>query len=134
MGAISSCCKKSDYASLDGAVEGSEFSSAVKDEPHVADNYNQELSPFVGTLVELKFTSKSGYEDKFVWLNSTSRTIHMSQHTTKEKRHKEASLADVSCPFFHIQCIIISHSLCHYTSNSRTPFLSASALLFIRSS
>ena len=117
MGAISSCCKKSDYASLDGAVEGSEFSSAVKDEPHVADNYNQELSPFVGTLVELKFTSKSGYEDKFVWLNSTSRTIHMSQHTTKEKRHKEASLADVSChsSIFNALLYLFHYVITHLT-------------------
>jgi hypothetical protein len=33
---------------------------------------------------------------RFVWLNSTSRTIHMSIHMTKERRHKEASLADVT--------------------------------------
>jgi enolase len=31
-----------------------------------------------------------------VWLNSSTRTIHMSQHMTKERRHKEASLADVT--------------------------------------
>ena len=97
MGAISSCCQKSDYASLDGGAEGSEFSGVDKDEAHTADKYNQELSTFIGSQLELKFTSKSGYEDKFVWLNSTSKTIHMSVHTTKEKRHKEASLGDVSC-------------------------------------
>ena len=97
MGAISSCCKK------DGAeerpllaVEGSEFSGVENDEPHVADMYNQNLSPFTGLQIELKFTSKSSYENKFVWLNSTSKTIHMSTHETKEKRHKEASLTDVS--------------------------------------
>lgn len=95
MGAISSCCKK-DYAALPDGAEGSEFSGVAKDEAHVPDSYNQSLSSFTGLNVELKFTSKSGYEDKFVWLNSTSKTIHMSTHSTKEKRHKEASLADVS--------------------------------------
>ena len=97
MGVVSSCCQK------DGAedrpllgVEGSEFSGVENDEPHVADMYNQNLSPFTGLQIDLKFTSKSSYENKFVWLNSTSKTIHMSVHQTKEKRHKEASLTDVS--------------------------------------
>jgi hypothetical protein len=97
MGVVSSCCQK------DGAedrpllgVEGSEFSGVENDEPHVSDTYNQNLSPFTGLQIDLKFTSKSSYENKFVWLNSTSKTIHMSVHQTKEKRHKEASLTDVS--------------------------------------
>ena len=97
MGAVSSCCEK-DYAEISDTPvdgEGSEFAAVAKDEAHLADEYNQNLSPFTGLMVELKFTSKSGYEEKFVWLNSTSKTIHMSTHSTKEKRHKEASLADV---------------------------------------
>ena len=116
MGAISSCCKK-DYAALPDGAEGSEFSGVAKDEAHVPDSYNQTLSPFTGLTVELKFTSKSGYEEKFVWLNSTSKTIHMSTHSTKEKRHKEASLADVSVhigkmPLFQLLEQVILRSLC----------------------
>ena len=100
MGAISSCCQKDgaeDRPLLNG-IEGEEFAGVDSDEAHTADMYNQNLSPFTGLQLELKFTSKSSYENKFVWLNSTSKTIHMSTHQTKEKRHKEASLTDVSLP------------------------------------
>ena len=31
-----------------------------------------------------------------MWVNLDTLTIHMSQHNTKERRHKEASLADVT--------------------------------------
>lgn len=30
-----------------------------------------------------------------MWLNAHTKTIHMSQHMSKERRHKEASLTDV---------------------------------------
>jgi len=77
--------------------EGMEFSSVQKDEKHFGtEKFDQSLSPFKGLFVDLKFTSKSSYEPKFVWLNSYSNTIHMSQVASKERRHKEASLADVS--------------------------------------
>ena len=116
----SSCCEKSDYteivdtnteltpsqsaqgvpvAAVNSGVdkEGMEFSTVQKDEAHIGtEKFDQNLSPFKGLHVDLKFTSKSSYESKFVWLNSYSNTIHMSQVASKEKRHKEASLADVS--------------------------------------
>ena len=107
MGAITSCCQKDgaeDRALLAGE-EGMEFGAVDTDEPHTADMYNQNLSPFTGLSIELKFTSKSSYEDKFVWLNSTSKTIHMSTHQTKEKRHKEASLTAVSS-YIYLPCYL----------------------------
>lgn len=58
--------------------------------------YDQNLAPFTGCEVLQKFNNNTGYNKRFVWLNSTSRTIHMSQHMTKERRHKEASLSDVT--------------------------------------
>lgn len=33
---------------------------------------------------------------RFIWINLHSRTIHMSQYMTKDRRHKEASLTDVT--------------------------------------
>lgn len=33
---------------------------------------------------------------RFVWINHETKTIHMSQYMTKERRHKEASLCDVT--------------------------------------
>ncbi len=115
MGVISSCCEKDDYTEIkddsgaemgststplgktEVAGEGAEFHSVQKDEIHFGvEKYNQDESPFAGIELELKFTSKSSYEKKFVWLNSYSHTIHMSLTPVKEKRHKEASLADVT--------------------------------------
>jgi hypothetical protein len=58
--------------------------------------YDQNLAPFTGCEVLQKFNNNTAYNKRFVWLNSTSRTIHMSQHMTKERRHKEASLSDVT--------------------------------------
>ena len=111
MGIVSSCCEK-DYTEIkDGeasgtemagtparkAEEGSEFTSVQKDEAHFgAEEHDQNQTTFAGIEMDLKFTSKSTYEKKFVWLNSYSHTIHMSMTPVKEKRHKEASLADVT--------------------------------------
>ena len=132
----SSCCEKSDYteivdanteltASHTSAVargaaagaaaekEGMEFSSVQKDEEHVgAEKFDQSLSPFKGLFIDLKFTSKSSYEPKFVWLNSYSNTIHMSQVASKERRHKEASLADVSV--LHVIYIVAGASSAYF--------------------
>ncbi len=46
--------------------------------------------------VEQKFTSKMLYEKKYIWVNLAGRSIHMSEHPSKERRHKEASLTDVT--------------------------------------
>ena len=89
MGAISSCCKEEE--------EGSELITAVRDDVLAKDDkHDQERLPHKGCRIQTKFTSKATYESRFVWLNSTTKTIHMSTHDVKDKRHKEASLADVS--------------------------------------
>ena len=46
--------------------------------------------------LEQKFTSKQLYEKKFVWLQLASHSIHMSEYPSKDRRHKEASLSDVT--------------------------------------
>jgi hypothetical protein len=38
----------------------------------------------------------TAYDKKFLWIDLQSVTIHMSEHQTKETRHKEASLVDVT--------------------------------------
>lgn len=72
-------------------------------------------SIFEGASVDQKFTQRHVYEERFVWVNldpkepkskstvdkneeanDTRGTIHMSTHQTKDRRHKEASLADVT--------------------------------------
>jgi hypothetical protein len=52
--------------------------------------------PFRGCEVQQKFNNNQSYQKRFVWLNYETKTIHMSQHMTKERRHKEASLCDVT--------------------------------------
>lgn len=107
MGAISSCCKEEEEIKTQGAeaAEGSEFSAVAIDEKHInKGKFDQNLAPFAGDVVLLKFTSKSSYSEKFVWLNDSSKMIHMSeQHKNTEnfeeikmKRHKEANLSDVT--------------------------------------
>ena len=108
MGAVSSCCTKEEAEQAQGVSpggEGSEFNSVAVDEVHTGkDAFDQELMPFQGEVVLLKFTSKSSYSERFVWLNDSSKMIHMSeQHKNagtvdeiKQKRHKEANLSDVS--------------------------------------
>lgn len=64
--------------------------------PSNAIYYDQTLAPFTGCEVSQKFNNNTAYNKRFVWLNSSSRTIHMSTHMTKERRHKEASLSDVT--------------------------------------
>ena len=49
-----------------------------------------------GSNVEQKFVQKSKYEPKFVWINKKKKTIHLSDHQTKDRRHKEASLSEVT--------------------------------------
>ncbi len=106
MGNFCSCCEKdytelpdssTELAQINEEKEGAEFISVQTDEVHIGkEEYDQNLAPFKGLSIDLKFTSKSSYEQKFVWLNSYSYTIHMSQVASKERRHKEASLADVT--------------------------------------
>lgn len=57
--------------------------------------YDESLSVFKGTLVEQKFSNKSNYDTKFAWINWEHRSLNLSEHMTKERRHKEASLVDV---------------------------------------
>ncbi len=50
---------------------------------------------FVGLSVMQKFSNRSLYETKFVWIKLKTRTIHLSEHMNKTRHHKEANLDDV---------------------------------------
>jgi Meiotic cell cortex C-terminal pleckstrin homology len=94
----SSCCKeeqKSSRAADDDTSfhndPGAEFTASILQE------FDMTTSVFEGASVYQKFTSRQTYEPRFVWINLETRTIHMSLfHNSKERRHKEASLADVT--------------------------------------
>lgn len=93
----SSCCKDEAKYARTGDDEtsfhndpGTEFNSTILQE------FDMRSSVFEGASVYQKFTSKQNYEPRFVWVNLETRTIHMSVQISKERRHKEASLADVT--------------------------------------
>lgn len=58
--------------------------------------YDKDSPVFKGMVVEQKFFSKSTYDPKYVWVNLKSRTLCLSEHNTRDRSHKEASLADVT--------------------------------------
>lgn len=78
-----------------------EFSPVTAEgEGELEQHFDLNSTVFTGSEMLQKFTNKSVYDRRFVWLNLKSRTIHMSQHMTKERRHKEASLNDVTSVIF----------------------------------
>jgi hypothetical protein len=111
MGCTLPCCD--DYAELKDEVEdygvevpSSKESPSGKYQPTttatLVGKKNEDLldldlsSPvFKGTTCDQKFSNKSTYDQKFIWINIHSRTINLSEYKTKEKRHKEAGIADI---------------------------------------
>lgn len=89
------CCRKKKVTALAGEEEsfhddpGANFKTLMKE-------FDMKSSIFEGTQIPRKFLRNSKYENRFMWVNLDSRTIHMSQHSTKDRRHKEASLSDVT--------------------------------------
>ena len=51
---------------------------------------------FEGSVILRKFSRNRKYEFRFMWVNYDTGTIHMSIYNLKDRRHKEASLGDVS--------------------------------------
>ena len=50
---------------------------------------------FKGTTALQKFSNKATYDQKYVWINIHNRTLNLSEYSSKEKRHKEASIGDI---------------------------------------
>lgn len=48
-----------------------------------------------GMSVYLKFMIESRFEPRFIWIDLKKKTLHMSQHKAKDRRHKEANLSDI---------------------------------------
>lgn len=92
-----SCCKSSKKK---GRVPG-EDGESFHDDPGanfkiLLKEFDMKSSIFEGAHIPRKFSRNTKYENRFMWVNLESRTIHMSQHSTKDRRHKEASLSDVT--------------------------------------
>ena len=48
------------------------------------------------TECQQKFDNKQSYEKKYIWASVNTKTIHMSLFPQKIKRHREASLTDIT--------------------------------------
>ena len=58
--------------------------------------FDPNASIFRGMVVQQKFFNKSSYDPKFVWVNLQTRSLCLSEHSIKERRHKEANIADIT--------------------------------------
>lgn len=58
--------------------------------------YDLNSPVFKGMVVQQKFFNKSSYDPKFVWINLSTRSLCLSEHSIKERRHKEANIADIT--------------------------------------
>jgi hypothetical protein len=56
---------------------------------HHNKHHHSHLPIVAGMVVLLKFMIENKFESRFIWVDLKKKTMHMSQHMTKEKRHKE---------------------------------------------
>jgi hypothetical protein len=106
MGCTLPCCDDSPSADLkDLSIEFPE-DEHKEEEPHSLVQVNTPVrsemldidlsSPvFKGTTAMQKFSNKSTYDSKYLWINVHNRTLNLSEYNSKEKRHKEASIGDI---------------------------------------
>jgi len=50
---------------------------------------------FKGTSAQQKFSNKTSFDPRFLWVNLYNSTLNLSEYTSKEKRHKEVSIKDI---------------------------------------
>ena len=48
------------------------------------------------TAVKLKYSKKDSFSNRFVWVDAESDKLSMSQFNTKDRKHKEAFISDIS--------------------------------------
>ena len=91
MGNLCCCCTRGYQSIPDGGDKKTFESDALLSNGKI--NFNSSI--FKGLTVDQKFTTTSTFDRRYIWVNYETRTLHMSQHETKEGRHKEASLTDI---------------------------------------
>lgn len=94
----SSCCEgdKDKYKSIEGE-DATDFQDSPQNELKILQSELDMKSPvFEGSVIPRKFSKNKKYENRFMWVDLDTKTIHMSLHNAKDRRHKEASLSDVS--------------------------------------
>lgn len=56
--------------------------------------FDLELPVFKGDWIDQKFSNKSTYVRKFVWINTETKTLNVSEYARKDRKRQEASLTD----------------------------------------
>jgi hypothetical protein len=80
------------------STQSTELASAFRTFPDAQETekeYDLNSAVFKGMVVQQKFFNKSSYDPKFVWINLATRSLCLSEHNIKERRHKEANIADI---------------------------------------
>jgi hypothetical protein len=88
------CCCARGYSKIP-EYDGSKFDDSDRDVLLTNGKFNFNSSVFKGLTLDQKFTNTSSFDRRYVWVNYETKTLHMSQHESKEGRHKEASLGDI---------------------------------------
>jgi hypothetical protein len=94
---ISSSSSSSSSSTATSSIENntSVFRS-FPDKNEIEKEYDMNTPVFKGMIVQQKFFNKSSYDPKFVWINLNTRSLCLSEHSVKERRHKEANIADIT--------------------------------------
>ena len=96
MGLCESCCCKEEIIRLEVSLTVFNILLFYFNPSLFKQDIDEKLPVFQVTEVHQKFTNKSGFEKKFIWLSLKTKTIHMSTYENKERRHKEANLNDIT--------------------------------------
>jgi hypothetical protein len=92
MGCLFTICSNGYQQIPEQAETQSDPTKTINESAEFEDNH----PAVVVSNIDLKFINKSRYETKYVWISPKKKTIHMSDYPTKERRHKEASLSEVT--------------------------------------
>ena len=99
MGSLFCCCSNDsngyEPVSGNGPNDFVHNSISMKAQRDLENQIDKNADVFTGIPVQQKFSNRSLYENRFVWVKLKTRTIHLSEHMTRERRHKEARLQEV---------------------------------------
>ena len=93
MGLCNSCCFDGELTNDGDFIDLSSVQPSTEESLLKAIDVNSQV--FQGASILQKFTHNDNLEQRFIWVDFTNHTIHLSTFENKERRHKEANLADV---------------------------------------
>mmetsp|Transcript_10467 Transcript_10467/g.10534 ORF Transcript_10467/g.10534 Transcript_10467/m.10534 type:complete len:173 (+) Transcript_10467:81-599(+) len=104
MGCCSGCMRPANYKKIPENLPvtntDNQNEQSINSSPHMHQPANGEDTSIVdiyeGAEIMRKFSNSATYQQRFVWVEASTKTIHMSEHMNKNRRHKKANLVDVT--------------------------------------